>query len=75
MSYLKRIKEKRTLKDELYWMYKNLKVYGVGGFAGKLYWSSSEGDASDAWVQDFDDGKQGYASKYSTYRVRAVRAF
>ena len=63
-------------KDELNLMYTNLKVAGVGGFAGTKYWSSSEGDAVTAWYQLFYNGFQGndYA-KYSTYRVRAVRAF
>ena len=52
---------------------------GVGGFAEDLYWSSSEGDSTylggAAWGQDFFDGFQGNAYKYSTGRVRAVRAF
>jgi len=45
------------------------------GFADTYYWSSSEYLAHNAWFQGFYDGIQNYFSKYSTYRVRAVRAF
>jgi uncharacterized repeat protein (TIGR02543 family) len=62
-------------KDELYLMYANLKVFGVGGFADYGYWSSSEFDGDDAWVQYFFNGAQLYDSKDYMYRVRAVRAF
>ncbi len=60
----------------------------VGGFSDHLYWSSSEGSASDAWYQSFVDGYQGGSgaivfsvvgvsgySKCFNFRVRAVRAF
>ena len=48
----------------------------VGGFANWLYWSSTEDDNLDAWIQDFSDGAQGYGSKNLGYfYVRAVRAF
>jgi uncharacterized repeat protein (TIGR02543 family) len=62
-------------KDELYLMYINLKFSGVGGFADYGYWSSSEFDGDDAWVQYFFNGAQLYDSKDYMYRVRAVRAF
>ena len=66
-------------KDELDLMHKNLHVKGVGGFAGRYYWSSSEYDADDAWGQMFADGIdagfQDGTGKYDTYWVRAVRAF
>jgi len=62
-------------KDELNLMYENLKVFGVGGFADNLYWSSSEYNANYAWYQDFFNGYQAASLKYGTYRVRAVRAF
>jgi hypothetical protein len=61
-------------KDELNLMYTNLKVFGVGGFADYFYWSSSEYNAYYAWYQYFYNGYQ-YNYNYSTYRVRAVRAF
>jgi hypothetical protein len=66
-------------KDELNLMYENLKLFGVGGFAGIAYWSSSEFtsefSADFAWAQNFTDGNQGYTLKNSTVLVRAVRAF
>ena len=60
-------------KDELNKLYIN-KV-AIGGFADHNYWSSSEGFALYAWVQNFYSGNQGYNNKYFTIRVRAVRAF
>ena len=62
-------------KDELNLMYENLKFFGVGGFAGNHYWSSSEGSALSAWSQDFDNGGQYGSFKGSTVRVRAIRVF
>ncbi len=62
-------------KDELYLMYANLKVFGVGGFADLGYWSSSEFALNRAWLQYFSGGTQFYDNKEYTYRVRAVRAF
>jgi uncharacterized repeat protein (TIGR02543 family) len=62
-------------KGELNLMYENLKVFGVGGFIGDDYWSSSEYDAGIAWYQGFGDGGQGNSYKNKVYRVRAVRAF
>ena len=47
----------------------------VGGFANGYYWSSSEGNANDAWDQFFVDGLQNVVSKGDADRVRAVRAF
>ena len=61
-------------KEELNLVYTNLKVAGVGGFAF-YYWSSSEYNAYNAWNQDFDYGGQYDNYKFSTYRVRAIRAF
>ena len=62
-------------KNELNQMYMNLKANGVGDFAVKDYWSSSETDAWYAWHQGFYYGSQNYNNKFTTYRVRAVRAF
>lgn len=49
--------------------------FAVGGFASAYYWSSTEDSSTNAWVQTFDDGYQGYTIKDFTGRVRAVRAF
>jgi hypothetical protein len=61
-------------KDELDLMYNNLYKKGVGGFAGYFYWSSSEGNADQAWLQLFSHGNQGFLNKNYDNRVRAVRA-
>ncbi|MDB9888489.1 hypothetical protein OAC92_08890 [Polaribacter sp.] len=48
----------------------------VGGFTTNFYWSSTELDISNAWVQYFYNGLQ--ISNYkgvTSYSVRAVRAF
>ncbi|MDD5276893.1 MAG: DNRLRE domain-containing protein [Methylovulum sp.] len=60
-------------KDELNKLYVNRTA--IGGFAGVLYWSSSEHDGSGAWGQGFGSGVQNFVSKGSTQSVRAVRAF
>jgi len=48
---------------------------GAGDFAGTYYWSSSEGDISNAWGHSFGTGTQSYGPKDYGTRVRAVRAF
>jgi hypothetical protein len=47
----------------------------VGGFAGGVYWSSSEINAYFAWVQGFVSGSQSDYVKNETWSVRPVRAF
>jgi hypothetical protein len=53
-------------KDELNLMYQNLKKNNLGGFSGNFYWSSSEGDVSNAWNQYFYDGTQSSTSPGTT---------
>jgi len=62
-------------KDELNKLYIN-KV-AIGGFVDDIYgyWSSSEDNASYAWLQRFTDGNPYSRSKNNPLRVRAVRAF
>jgi hypothetical protein len=61
-------------RDELNKLYINR--VAIGGFAGGIYWGSSEYSASYAWAQDFYDCVQGGDYKgYGGGRVRAVRAF
>jgi len=62
-------------KDELNEMYVNLKIYGVGGFTGLDYWSSSEYSAANAWAQYFGNGAQNNYTKFTVTYARAVRAF
>jgi hypothetical protein len=47
----------------------------VGGFSDTIYWSSSEGDADNAWGQNFNSGDQLIGKKTNGSHVRAVRAF
>jgi hypothetical protein len=61
-------------KDELNEMYNQKGVIGL--FASEWYWSSCENGSTYAWEQDFSSGEQrNYNTKYSSFRVRAVRAF
>jgi uncharacterized repeat protein (TIGR02543 family) len=63
-------------RDELNLMYENLKVFGVGGFADDVYWSSSEEYNIYAWYQNFNNGNQyNGGSKGNAKRIRAVRVF
>ena len=56
---------------ELLLMYENKDV--VGGFANNYYWSSTEFDNFNAWLQDFYYGIQLTTNKTNTYYVRAVK--
>jgi len=60
-------------KDELNKLYINR--VAIGGFASDLYWSSSEYDIYDGWIQFFNNSAQFNYNKDYLYRVRAVRAF
>jgi len=61
-------------QDELNLLYEQQAV--VGGFTYGYYWSSTETGSSYAACQSFDGGYQANnVSKYSSYAVRAVRAF
>ena len=42
-------------------------------FTAADYWSSSQGPSPRAWIQNFDNGYQGYSYKVNSRRVRAVR--
>jgi len=67
-------------KNELLEMYNTLGNGGsqgnIGGFDNNWYWSSSEYNYSHAWYVIFDDGHTTSVNeKYSTFRVRIIRAF
>ncbi|MBU0765367.1 MAG: DUF1566 domain-containing protein [Bacteroidetes bacterium] len=47
----------------------------VGGFGPVSYWSSSEGNDSEAWMQSFSTGMQYYNTKEIPTNIRAIRAF
>jgi hypothetical protein len=59
--------------DELNKLYINRTA--IGGFAAAVYWSSSEIDNYNAWLQAFSNGTQDYVYKNIPGYVRAVRAF
>ena len=60
-------------KDELNQLFLNSSA--VGGFANNYYWSSTEYDNYDAWLQNFASGYQVNGGKVYGDVVRAVRAF
>jgi hypothetical protein len=60
-------------KDELDKLYDNR--VAISGFNSAFYWSSSENGSMSAWEQSFVNGDQNDNFKFSTYNVRAVRAF
>ena len=63
---------------ELNEMYVNeATLEAVSGFApfGFSYWSSTEWDSNDVWLQYFFYGNQIFNDKSITSSVRAVRAF
>ncbi|WP_205756022.1 MopE-related protein [Lacibacter luteus] len=62
-------------KDELNKLYVNRAA--IGGFTGDLYWSSSEYDADNAWVQSFQTGGQGPGLKNNPapLSLRATKYF
>lgn len=64
-------------RGELYLMYTNLIVYGVGDFERSYYWSSSEDNAYSACSQNSFNEVQNCAGKELVYEkgVRAVRSF
>ena len=67
-------------KDELNLMWLNIGRYSalgnIGGFIQYQYWSSTEFNNNNAWVQDFEFGGQYNRNKANnSYYVRAIRAF
>ncbi|CEG62196.1 DUF1566 domain-containing protein [Legionella micdadei] len=54
----------------------NLQPRGVAHFAPEYYWSSTEADVSNAWLQNFSTGDLVQSDKSNTLgHVRAVRKF
>lgn len=67
-------------KDEIYLMYTNLHLFGLGGFSStpptQIYWSSSEMDVYSAYTQNFATGSQSGGTKnFDLYSTRACRSF
>ena len=53
----------------------NDKKEAIGNFTDNYYWSSTEGDSTNAWKQNFSDSIQSSGSKGDSLYVRAIRAF
>jgi hypothetical protein len=72
-------------RDELNWIYTNLKKKGLGGFGGGTYWTSEELWGWTARALNFSNGEwlrtmgligdNMCASKDNAFSIRAVRAF
>jgi len=62
-------------KDQLNILYTKKNI--VGGFGDEIYWSSTEVNMGEAWVQYFQDGSQflDNTSDGATVGTRAIRAF
>jgi hypothetical protein len=67
--------------EELNLMYMNigqgnaLGLGNIGSFSPAYYWSSTENDYYNAWIQFFTNGYKGFLFKINSVNVRAVRAF
>jgi hypothetical protein len=62
-------------KDQLNILFSQKTV--VGNFTNQIYWSSTEYELGDAWVQDFETGEQHLdnISDGANVHTRAIRAF
>ena len=62
-------------KDQLNFLYLNKSI--IGGFSDNIYWSSTEYDLGEAWVQDFSTAEQHLdnMSDGANVHTRAIRAF
>ncbi|NLV85099.1 MAG: hypothetical protein GXY60_11075 [Spirochaetales bacterium] len=62
-------------KDELDLMYRNLYLNDLGGLSLGPYWSSSEQDSENTWIQIFFNGSQSGNQRSSYLKIRPVRMF
>jgi uncharacterized repeat protein (TIGR02543 family) len=65
-------------RGEMNLIYENLHLEGKGGFSSDesdYYWSSTEANSEDAWLQYFHSDNQYAGKKYVGRPVRAVRMF
>ena len=72
-------------RDELNWMYANLKQKGIGGFSNEVYWCAEEGWGWAARAIRFSNGEwlrtgaiagdDAFVNKNNSLTVRAVRQF
>lgn len=62
-------------KMELDLLYRNLRDKIINTGSSGYHWSSSERNGNRAWALRFSDGAQYSTDKFSTFSVRAIRAF
>jgi len=62
-------------RGELYLMYINLYINGVGNFTDGYYWSSTEYNSDKAWGLNFITGAQNEWAKTYNDNVRPIRSF
>lgn len=67
------------MKQKLNKLYQ-LRLLGYGGFSitnsyTSLYWTSSQSDSANAWVQSFYDGTQNIRNIIAGVAIRAIRYF
>ncbi len=61
---------------ELTLLHNNLQRQGISNFAPDYYWSSTESNVGEAWLQNFSSGELTVSGKSSTLgHVRAVSRF
>jgi hypothetical protein len=61
--------------DELFLIYQNLKMNGLGNFANQWYWTSTENYTHSAWALSFFQGNSTVITKISSLQVRPARNF
>jgi Protein of unknown function (DUF1566) len=61
--------------DELLLIHQQLKQKGLGQFVDEYYWSSTEENATQAWLVDFSTGEPRLGEKSTVAHVRAIHAF
>ncbi len=61
--------------DELILLHSNLKPLGLVELKEDLYWSSTEGETTQAWLADFATGESFIRDKSTLARIRAIHAF
>jgi hypothetical protein len=62
-------------KDELNLLYEVLQLNGLGDFSKNAYWSSSEYNQNNAWLQYFYSGYDYCYVRSNRHSIRAIRSF
>ncbi len=62
-------------KDELNLLYEVLQLNGLGNFSKNAYWSSSEYNQNNSWLQYFYSGYDYCYVRSNRHTIRAIRSF